>query len=286
MLYLLLSIFFNAILFVIIKSFAKFNINALQALVANYLTAFLVGLLFLNNQKIDSQILQKNWIFGSIILGFIFIGTFYATTIASQRNGLSTASVASKMSIVIPILSGVLLFHEVLNSIKISGIILALIAVYFTSKKEKGEIQASGNLLYPAMVFVGAGTIDASLKYLQSHFVPENEVGIFSTLTFLCAFFVGILIISFQVIVNKTKIYGRNILGGIVLGIPNFFSLYYLIKMLEAKAFQSATLFTIHNIAIVILTSIVGVLFFNEKLNKRNIFGILLALLAIFLVTY
>ena len=286
MLYLLLSIFFNAILFVIIKSFAKFNINALQALVVNYLTAFLVGLLFLNNQKIDSQILQKNWIFGSIILGFIFIGTFYATTIASQRNGLSTASVASKMSIVIPILSGVLLFHEVLNSIKISGIILALIAVYFTSKKEKGEIQASGNLLYPAMVFVGAGTIDASLKYLQSHFVPENEVGIFSTLTFLCAFFVGILIISFQVIVNKTKIYGRNILGGIILGIPNFFSLYYLIKMLEAKAFQSATLFTIHNIAIVILTSIVGVLFFNEKLNKRNIFGILLALLAIFLVTY
>ncbi len=286
MLYLLLSIFLNAILFVIIKSFAKFNINALQALVVNYLTAFLVGLLFLNNQKIDSQILQKNWIFGSIILGFIFIGTFYATTIASQRNGLSTASVASKMSIIIPILSGVLLFHEVLNSIKISGIILALIAVYFTSKKEKGEIQASGNLLYPAMVFVGAGTIDASLKYLQSHFVPENEVGIFSTLTFLCAFFVGILIISFQVIVNKTKIYGRNILGGIVLGIPNFFSLYYLIKMLEAKAFQSATLFTIHNIAIVILTSIVGVLFFNEKLNKRNIFGILLALLAIFLVTY
>ena len=202
MLYLLLSIFFNAILFVIIKSFAKFNINALQALVANYLTAFLVGLLFLNNQKIDSQILQKNWIFGSIILGFIFIGTFYATTIASQRNGLSTASVASKMSIVIPILSGVLLFHEVLNSIKISGIILALIAVYFTSKKEKGEIQASGNLLYPAMVFVGAGTIDASLKYLQSHFVPENEVGILSTLTLRCAFFVGLLIISVQVIAN------------------------------------------------------------------------------------
>jgi drug/metabolite transporter (DMT)-like permease len=284
-LYLLLSIFFNAILFVIIKSYAKCNIDALQALVINYLTAFLVGLFFLNNQKIDSQILEKNWIFGSIILGFIFIGTFYATTIASQRNGLSTASVASKMSIVIPILSGVFLFQEVLNSIKISGIILALIAVYFNSKKEKGEIQASGNLLYPALVFIGAGTIDASLKYLQSHFVPENEVGIFSSLTFLCAFFVGLFIISFQIIVNKAKIYGRNIIGGIVLGIPNFFSLYYLVKMLETKAFQSATLFTIHNIAIVILTSIVGVLFFNEKLNKRNIFGISLALLAIFLVT-
>jgi drug/metabolite transporter (DMT)-like permease len=285
-LYLLLSIFFNAILFVIIKSFSKFNIDALQALVVNYLTAFFVGLFFLNNQKINSHLLQKEWIYGSIILGFIFIGTFYATTIASQRNGLSTASVASKMSIVIPILSGVFLFHEVLNSIKIIGIIVALLAVYFTSKKEKGQIQVTGNLLYPALVFVGAGTIDASLKYLQSHFIPENEVGIFSTLTFLCAFFVGLFIISFQVIVKKTKIHWRNSIGGIILGIPNFFSLYFLVKMLEAKAFQSATLFTIHNIAIVILTTIVGVLFFKERLNKRNIFGILLALLAIFLVTY
>jgi drug/metabolite transporter (DMT)-like permease len=285
-LYLLLSIFFNAILFVIIKSFAKFNIDTLQALVVNYLVAFLVGVLFLDNQTFSSSIFNQEWIIGSVFLGFLFIGTFYATAITSQKNGLSVASVASKMSVVIPILSGVLLFQEVLNSIKIGGIILALIAVYFTSKKEKGEVQSFGNLLFPTLVFVGAGTIDASLKYLQSHYLPENQVGIFSTVTFLFAFIVGIFLIGYKIIFQQTKIKGRNVLGGIILGIPNYFSLFYLIKMLEAKAFQSATLFTINNIAIVILTSLVGMLFFKEKLNARNIFGILLALLAIFLVTY
>lgn len=286
MIYLLLSILFNAVLFVIIKSFAKFNVDTLQALVVNYLVAFLVGLLFLGNPTISSTIFNQDWIIGSVFLGFLFIGTFYATAITSQRNGLSVASVASKMSVVIPILSGVFLFQEVLNSIKIGGIILALIAVYFTSKKEKGEVQSVGNLLFPALVFVGAGTIDASLKYLQSHYLPENQVGIFSTVTFLFAFIVGFFLIGYKIIFQQTKIKGRNILGGIILGIPNYFSLFYLIKMLEAKAFQSATLFTINNIAIVILTSLVGMLFFKEKLNARNVFGIVLALLAIFLVTY
>ena len=79
---------------------------------------------------------------------------------------------------------------------------------------------------------------------------------------------------------------GRNILGGIALGLPNFFSLYYLVKMLEAKAFESATLFTIHNIAIVIVSTFVGILFFKEKISLRNAFGIGLALFALYLVTY
>jgi hypothetical protein len=47
--YLILSILFNSVLFVIIKLFAKYNIDALQALVINYLVAFLVGLFFLDN---------------------------------------------------------------------------------------------------------------------------------------------------------------------------------------------------------------------------------------------
>jgi len=284
--YLLLSIVFNAVLFIIIKLFARYNIDALQALVVNYLTAFLVGFLSLEKSTDTSKILKEDWVIGSMLLGFIFIGTFYATTITSQKNGLSVASVASKMSVVIPILSGVLLYQEILGIIKIIGIILALVAVYFTSKKETGEVQATKSLLFPILVFLGAGTIDASLKYLQNFYVSENEIVWFATVTFFCAFGVGIAIIGYKLLFGTIQCSGRNIIGGIVLGIPNYFSLYYLVKMLDAKAFQSATLFTIHNIAIVIITTIVGLLFFKEQITIRNGFGILLAIIAIFLVTY
>ncbi|MQP25638.1 EamA family transporter [Flavobacterium sp. LMO8] len=286
MIYLLLSILFNAVLFVIIKLFAKFNIDALQALVINYFVAFLVGLFFLDSSTISIEIVNEDWFKGSILLGFVFISTFYATTITSQRNGLSVASVASKMSVIIPITLGVILYNESLGFVKIIGILLALIAVYFTSKKETGEVQQANNLLFPVLVFLGAGTIDASLKYLQTYHVPANQIGLFSTVTFFCAFSVGVLTILFFAIRGKIKFSGRNVLGGIALGLPNYFSLYYLVKMLEAKAFQSATLFTIHNISIVLVSTFVGILFFKEKISLRNAFGIGLALFALYLVTY
>jgi drug/metabolite transporter (DMT)-like permease len=284
--YLLLSILFNAVLFIIIKLFAKFNIDALQALVVNYFIAFGVGLFFLDTFFSPQIIISQEWFKGSILLGFIFISTFYVTTITSQRNGLSVASVASKMSVIIPIILGVFLYDETLGSVKILGIIIALIAVYFTSKKETGEIQQASNLVFPILVFIGAGTIDSSLKYLQTFHVPSNQIGLFSSVTFFCAFSVGILILVFLSLKGKIKFAGRNILGGIALGLPNFFSLYYLVKMLEAKAFESATLFTIHNIAIVLVSTFVGILFFKERISMRNALGIGLALFALFLVTY
>lgn len=286
MIYLLLSILFNAVLFIIIKLFAKFNIDALQALVVNYFVAFGVGLFFLDTSFSPQIIISQEWFKGSILLGFIFISTFYVTTITSQRNGLSVASVASKMSVIIPIILGVFLYDETLGSVKILGIIIALIAVYFTSKKETGEIQQASNLVFPILVFIGAGTIDSSLKYLQTFHVPSFQIGLFSSVTFFCAFSVGILILVFLSLKGKIKFAGRNILGGIALGLPNFFSLYYLVKMLEAKAFESATLFTIHNIAIVLVSTFVGILFFKERISMRNALGIGLALFALFLVTY
>ena len=286
MIYLILSIFFNSVLFVIIKLFAKYNIDALQALVINYLVAFLVGLFFLDNHFIPAEIISYDWFKGSLFLGFVFISTFYSTTITSQRNGLSVASVASKMSVIIPITLGVILYDETLNFIKIIGIILALVAVYFTSKKETGEIKKVDGLLFPVLVFLGAGTIDSSLKYLQTFHVPANQIGLFSSITFFCAFSVGILTILFLSIIGKIQFSSRNILGGITLGLPNYFSLYFLVRMLESKVFESATLFTIHNIAIVIVSTFIGILFFKERISMRNAFGIGLALFALYLVTY
>ena len=286
MIYLILSILFNSVLFIIIKLFAKYNIDALQALVINYLVAFLVGLFFLDNHFVPAEIISYDWFKGSLFLGFVFISTFYSTTITSQRNGLSVASVASKMSVIIPITLGVILYDETLNFIKIIGIILALVAVYFTSKKETGEVNKVDGLLFPILVFLGAGTIDSSLKYLQTFHVPANQIGLFSSITFFCAFSVGILTILFLSIIGKIQFSSRNILGGITLGLPNYFSLYFLVRMLESKVFESATLFTIHNIAIVIVSTFIGILFFKERISMRNAFGIGLALFALFLVTY
>ncbi len=282
--YIVLSVLFNTVLLVIFKFFNKYDIDVFTALVANYITAFLVGF-SLNYHSISiEETISKPWIFGSFLLGFLFISVFYITAITSQRNGLSVASVSSKMSVIIPIIFGVILYQDKMGLFKIIGIILALFAVYLTTKKNKAE-ENKGTLLFPILLFFGAGCIDTSIKLFQNNYVAATDISLFSTFTFLMAFTAGIIIIITRFFFNPVKIIGKNILAGIILGIPNYFSLYYMVKMLDSKVLESSTIFTIHNVSIVIISTLLGVFFYNESINKRNILGILIAIIAIVLVT-
>ncbi len=282
--YIALSVLFNTILFVIFKFFNKYDIDIFTALVANYITAFFVG--YSINYQVFSfeETLEKPWLLGAFLLGFLFISVFYVTAITSQRNGLSVASVSSKMSVIIPIIFGVILYQDSMGIYKVIGIFLALLAVYLTTKKDTAE-ESKGNLIFPILLFFGAGFIDTSIKLFQNNYVAPADISLFSSITFLMAFIAGIIIIIARLFFNPIKIVGKNIFAGVILGIPNYFSLYYLVKMLDSKVFDSSTIFTIHNVIIVIFSTLLGVFLFNENINKRNFLGILIAISAIVLVT-
>ena len=284
MLNLVLGIFFSSVLYIVFKLYSKYNVNTFQAIVFNYIVAFLVGI-YLNNENLEITILlNKPWLVGSIILGALFIVVFNILAKTSQENGVSVASVSSKMSMIIPILFGIFFFKETLSYGKIIGIIIALIAVYFTSKKESGKINIS-NFTYPILVFFGAGIVDTTMNYLQHEYVSQNEIALFSATTFIFAFCFGVLIILFKVLKENYKLDSKSLIGGIALGIPNYFSMYYLIKALQNKNIESASVFTLINIGVILLSSLFGILFFKEKINKQNFIGILLAITAVILVT-
>jgi len=112
-----------------------YKINTLQAIVVNYFTAALTGLISYQGSTTVNQILNKDWFLGAIFLGVLFISIFNVMALTAQRNGLSVASVASKMSVIIPVIFGLYAYKESLNYQKGIGILLALIAVYLTSIK-------------------------------------------------------------------------------------------------------------------------------------------------------
>ncbi|MGY8914875.1 MAG: EamA family transporter, partial [Flavobacteriales bacterium] len=76
----------------------------------------------------------------------------------------------------------------------------------------------------------------------------------------------------------------RNVIAGLVLGIFNYFSIYFLLRALQNDFINSSSIFTINNVAIVLLSTIFGILFFKETLSKMNWFGIGLAVISIILV--
>ena len=284
MLDLVLSICFSSLIFVIFKLYAVYKIDTFYAIVTNYIVACIVGLFFYSGEINPSEIGQEPWFLGTLLLGFLFILVFNLMAKTSQTVGVSVASVATKMSLVIPVIFGVLVYKEELGIIKVVGILLALAAVYFASIKEKKISIKKSALILPILVFLGSGIIDTSIKYVQEVHIKENEFPLFSATVFAAAAIVGLVFIGFKTFKTPFKINFRNVLGGIALGVPNYFSIYYLLRALQNPSLNSASVFTINNVAIVMLSTLLGIILFKEQISLKNWSGIALAIISIVLV--
>jgi len=233
-----------------------------------------------------SKIMEMGWIYNTIGLGILFIVVFIFIARTTQVNGLSVASVATKMSFIIPIIFGILYYKESLGILKLIGIFSALFAVYLVSVKSNNGLKLNKKDLYlPISVLIGSGIIDTSIKFLEEEHVAENDISIFSATIFLSAAILGILILVFNSFKGKIKIELKNILGGIALGIPNYFSIFFLVKALRSDILESSGIFAINNVSIVTLSTIAGIILFNEKLLPKNWIGIALAILSIILIS-
>jgi drug/metabolite transporter (DMT)-like permease len=284
LIYLLLSILFSSGLFVIFKFFSIYKIDVLKAIVVNYITAFILGFLFSESNFSILEVSNQPWFLGSIFLGILFVAIFFVMAMTSQKNGVSVASVAGKMSVVIPVFFGIFLYNESFSFLKITGIFIVLIAVYLTSFKEEKSISQKNTLLFPVLLFLGSGTIDTVLKYIEINFVSKEDVSIFSGSLFGIAAIVGCLFLLIQQIKQPTLFGIKNLIAGILLGVPNYFSIIFLIKSLQTRGFESSMLFTINNVGIVVLSTIFGVILFKEHFSLKNKIGIALAIFGIIMV--
>jgi drug/metabolite transporter (DMT)-like permease len=284
LIHLFLSIFFSTGLFVIFKYFGIYKVDLLKAIFVNYIVAFILGFALAERSFSIREVPNQPWFYGAIFLGALFVSIFFVMAKTAQINGVSVASVAGKMSVVIPVFFGVFLYNESVTILKILGILIALVAVYLASLKEEKSTHKNAGLLFPVLLFLGSGVIDTTLKFMEVSFVEKEDVSIFSGSLFGCAAFFGLIILLIKSFKKRESFGVNNIIAGIILGVPNYFSIIFLIKALQTNGFESSTLFTINNVGIVIVSTLVGILVFKEQFSFKNKIGVVLAIVGIVIV--
>ena len=284
MIYLILAIVFSTGVFVAMRLFEHFKLDNHQALMWNYVFAAGTGFLLCKQFDTPQQLVNESWFGLAILTGFWFIFTYLLMTASTQRSGVTITSLSSKLSVVLPTLAGVVLFNEKLNFVATMGIVLALVALVLVVGGGKRDAinRVSTNRLLPIFIFFGTGTGDILMKLTEQQNTGDNMSFMIAFIYFIAMLF-GILIVAYDLIRGKSKWQWKNAIGGIGLGVINFFSTFCVYHAM--RCFDNVVLFPIYNIGVVSLTALTGWLLFKEKLTWKNYLGLAIAIIAVILIT-
>jgi drug/metabolite transporter (DMT)-like permease len=280
--YLLLTIFLSTIIIITFKVMGLHKVNTLQAITFNYLFAAITGYFMMGQGITFPLLMAKPWFYYTFFTGAMFILTFFLFAQSSHKAGVSITAVSSKMSVILPVMAGFVWFQDTLSLYKVLGIALGLASFYFifnTGHKIRFDYKY---VLLPVLLLVGNGVNDTLVKYVQHNFLDGDE-GLYIEVVFVIALLIGGFYLLGRIVSGKESLHLKSILFGIFLGAVNFFGAWFFLKSMGL--FQASFLFPVVNVSVVVLSSLVGLTVFKEDLRRINLIGIVMAVVAIFLIS-
>jgi len=283
MIILILCILANVSLGLLFKVFPKYEIRNLPTIVINYLSSILVGSLIAGKFIISTSIVHSLGIWYIVALSLLFIIGFNILGKAFQIAGISLTTIIQKMSILLSAVYALLIYHDPIGFQKGVGLLFAVFAiafVYYIPKEDRAKVKENWQLLiYPFLAFLLSGLIEIILLIVGKEGLTTDSIS-FVSHSFALASAIGFIVMLFTL---RPLIKPREIVAGIILGIPNFLTIYLLIYLVES-GWQGSVLFPLNNIGILVLSVLAGLLLYNEKLDKYKLIGLALAVISIVLI--
>jgi drug/metabolite transporter (DMT)-like permease len=282
----LICVMLNATIGIIFKYFEKYAINNGIAIITNYFTCVATASVVLGNFAIPTDVHQKSWFWVSIIMGACFIIVFNLIALTVQKLGVVVSTIFQKMSMIAPAILAMAMYGEKISLAKITGLLLAIVSIVLLSYQPGEKSFKSSNLMMwvlPFGTFLGSCFIDTSLFLIEAeNIAPSGDIQ-FTASLFLFAGIFGIIWHLIKTPALTRQDYIKSILGGFVLGIPNFFSIYLLLYLL-GENWEGSLLFPVNNVGILVFTALFSYLAFRERISGLKAWGFITAILSILLI--
>ncbi|MFK8006670.1 MAG: hypothetical protein AB8H03_09875 [Saprospiraceae bacterium] len=286
---LIICILTNTVIGFIFKMFPKYGVNTLQAIVVNYFVCVTIAGFVLGEFPIVENVHQTEWFPFALFLGFIFVIGFNITALSFQKLGVTLTTIMQKMSLLLTVPVAIWMYNEDINAWKTFGLLAGLIAIYLTNQPNKEELDKAKNLskwiiILPIIVWLISVCIETVLQYVEIKILGGMGGLNFVATLFGIAGSLGLISVIVGLASGRLVFSYKNIVAGIVLGVPNFFSIYLIIVAIS-EGWEGSKFFPYNNISIIALSAVIAYLFFNEKLSKVNVAGVVLAILAIWMIS-
>lgn len=266
----------------LLKGYGGFSIKkreffGIQAIIfgAGSLALFLVNLFSFDG-------VSSFTIFLALIYGSMLLCAQWFYTLALSQGKTAICVTIYSFGFIIPTLSGVIFWQESITIFCILGIltIIPVLIISGTGKKQQKEVSSKKYLIPLIIALVCSGGLGIIQK-IQQKSSYASQTSTFILIAFLFSFVVSLLFFLFGK-AGERKITHKNARSCIIVGLT--FSVCNLLNTHLAGALDSAVFFPAINIGSILLSVVLGLIIYKEKLTKRDVIVLALGALAILLV--
>lgn len=284
---LLFCILLNVLVAVVFKFFPVYGIDVKRAIVVNYLTCVATAYVTQPDSFSVTTGHLLHMLPWSVPMGLLFFAVFLVIGKTVANYGVMVSTTSQKLSLILPVIVAILFFDERLTVWKLAGILAAIMAVVFINSNGKLHLPktfSTSIFSLPFLTWLGSSFVDLSLFMAEKQGVSGVNGLFFTASLFAAAGISGLVYVIINDLKTHEKWSVKHILAGIILGVPNFFSIY-LIVVLLGEGWDGSVLFPVLNVAIILITSLLGIVVFKESFTANRKIGFLLAILAIILLS-
>jgi len=281
LIYLILAIASSALISVFMRIGEKHVTNQMGMFMTNYAVCILFALLYLGaDSDVGTAVggLTSSTILMGAICGTLYLTNFALLKFNMKSNGVVLSSTFMKLGVLIPTLMAIIVFRETPTLLQIGGILLAVIAIVMIHFEKEAAGEGKSRLWLLIMLLV-SGITDSMANIFEKLGTSEAKDG-YLLMTFFTAFFIS-LVLMLQ---GKSKVSKKDILFGIVLGIPNYYSARFL--LLALTELPAVLVYPVCSVGTIVTITVVGILLFKEKLSAKKIGALVMILVALALLNW
>jgi drug/metabolite transporter (DMT)-like permease len=225
----------------------------------------------------------------ALIYGIILILAQWFYTAALAKGNTSLCSTVYSLGFILPTVSGAILWSESLSVLDGVGIVCAALAVIASGRPtEKGKGVMGNRYFIPLIIAMLASGGLGILQKLQQRSAYAEQKAAFLLIAFLLAAATSFIFAAITVAtrsrsrtVKTARLRPAMALTAALIGL--FFGCCNFLNTTLAGMLPTSVFFPTLNIGIILLTMLMGILFFKERVSKRELavlsFGIAAILL-------
>lgn len=264
--YLVLGIASSALVSVVMRLSGKKASSEMGMLAVNYVVCCLMAALYTDFSGFSWTMEGLPLVAGlSAINGVFYLAGFVLLKWNITRNGVVLPATFQKLGVLVPTLLSMVVFGESLQPMQAIGILAALAAIILL--QGGGEKKQAGSMLGLVLLLIGGGAGDAMSKVYEE-VAPAALKDQFLLFTFAVALILCVVLC----LVKKQRVGLWDLIFGVCIGVPNYFSARFL--LLSLSQVPAVVAFPSFSAGTIILVALIGVLLFKEQLNRRKLIAL------------